>query len=77
MALPEAFNLKTADGEIEIPSVCFGTWAFGDTGWCYEATREALKAGYRHLYCAWNYGISIPRLESNMGLLRLTLISDR
>ena len=29
----------------------------GDYGWCKEATIAALKAGYRHLDCAWKYGV--------------------
>ncbi|KAI9761257.1 MAG: hypothetical protein M4579_001177 [Chaenotheca gracillima] len=29
----------------------------GGTGWCKEATLAALKAGYRHLDCAWKYGV--------------------
>ena len=32
----------------------------GGTGWCKDATLEALKAGYRHLDCAWMYGVSTP-----------------
>lgn len=58
---------------IEIPSIGFGTWAagvflsmffkyhklicLGETGWCKDATLEALRAGYRHLDCAWMYGV--------------------
>ena len=29
----------------------------GETGWCKQSTLAALKAGYRHLDCAWNYGV--------------------
>lgn len=56
MELPETLTMRSAKGTIEVPSVGFGTWAFGETGWCYEATRNALKAGYKHFDCAWNYG---------------------
>jgi hypothetical protein len=31
----------------------------GGTGWCKDATLAALKAGYRHLDCAWMYGVSL------------------
>ena len=58
MTLPKSLRMKTAKGDIEVPSPGFGTWAFGDTSWCYNATLTALSAGYRHLDCAWNYGVS-------------------
>lgn len=29
-----------------------------DPGWCKDATLAALKAGYRHLDCAWAYGVN-------------------
>lgn len=57
MALPKTFPLRASGGEIAVPAVGFGTWAAGSTNWCYEATLTALKAGYRHLDCAWNYGV--------------------
>ncbi|KAF1988715.1 Aldo/keto reductase [Aulographum hederae CBS 113979] len=58
MPLPKSFTMKVADGKtIEMPSPGFGTWASGDTGWCKEAVKTALKAGYRHLDCAWMYGV--------------------
>jgi hypothetical protein len=31
----------------------------GGHGWAKDAVLEALKAGYRHLDCAWMYGVSI------------------
>lgn len=37
--------------------VGYGTWASGDTSWAKDATLAALKAGYRHLDCAWAYGV--------------------
>lgn len=58
MSLPKSFDLKAADGKtIKIPSVGFGTWAEGGTGWCKASVLEALKVGYRHLDCAWMYGV--------------------
>ena len=58
MSLPKTVLMKSANGDIEIPTIGFGTWAAGDTSWCYDATLKALRAGYRHLDCAWNYGVS-------------------
>ncbi|EMC97591.1 hypothetical protein BAUCODRAFT_68975 [Baudoinia panamericana UAMH 10762] len=58
MSLPKSCSLRTAGGRtIEIPSVGYGTWAPGDTIWAKDATLAALKAGYRHLDCAWMYGV--------------------
>lgn len=37
--------------------VGYGTWAAGDNTWAKDATVAALKAGYRHLDCAWMYGV--------------------
>ncbi|KAI9813468.1 MAG: hypothetical protein M1827_004144 [Pycnora praestabilis] len=57
MSISATFPMKTANGNIiDVPSVGFGTWAAGGTGWCKQATLAALKAGYRHLDCAWKYG---------------------
>ncbi|KAI9049385.1 hypothetical protein LZ554_006419 [Drepanopeziza brunnea f. sp. 'monogermtubi'] len=59
MSLPTHFPLNAADGKtIQIPSVGFGTWATEGPGWCKDATLAALKAGYRHLDCAWAYGVN-------------------
>ena len=58
MALPASFPLKVKDNKtVQIPSVGYGTWASGDTSWAKDATLTALKAGYRHLDCAWMYGV--------------------
>ncbi|EXJ63469.1 uncharacterized protein A1O5_11518 [Cladophialophora psammophila CBS 110553] len=58
MALPTHFPIKVAGGKtVQIPSVGFGTWGGGDPGWCKAATLTALKLGYRHLDCAWIYGV--------------------
>lgn len=57
-SLPKTFPLRAAGVKtIQIPSVGYGTWASGDTSWCKDAVLEALKAGYRHLDCAWMYGV--------------------
>ena len=63
MSLPTTFPLLAANGKtIPIPSVGYGTWASADS-WKSgeagpkEAVLAALKAGYRHLDCAWMYGI--------------------
>ncbi|KAK5044496.1 hypothetical protein LTR84_010707 [Exophiala bonariae] len=58
MSLPASFPIHIKDGKtIQIPSVGYGTWAAGGTGWCKDATLKALQAGYRHLDCAWMYGV--------------------
>jgi len=58
MALPAHFPIRAAGGKtIQIPSVGYGTWSADERGWCKEAVLEALKAGYRHLDCAWMYGV--------------------
>ena len=59
MSLPSHFDLPAAAGKtLRIPSVGFGTWAAeGGKGWCKTAVLAALGAGYRHLDCAWYYGV--------------------
>lgn len=49
---------------MEMPSVGFGTWAFeggptdpANPAWIKKALDIAYKAGYRHLECAWFYGV--------------------
>ena len=39
----------------KIPEVGFGFWKV-DTAICAETTYQAIKAGYRHLDCAADYG---------------------
>lgn len=52
------FDLRAPGGKtIPIPSVGFGTWASGDNSWAEDAILTALQAGYRHLDCAWMYGV--------------------
>lgn len=43
--------------KLTTPQVGYGTWASGDTNWAKDATLTALKSGYRHLDCAWMYGV--------------------
>ncbi|OQU97572.1 hypothetical protein CLAIMM_03485 isoform 2 [Cladophialophora immunda] len=58
MTLPTHFPLAVAGGKtVQIPSVGFGTWGGGNPAWCKAATLTALKQGYRHLDCAWMYGV--------------------
>ncbi|TKA67780.1 hypothetical protein B0A55_06863 [Friedmanniomyces simplex] len=58
MSLPKSFSLRAAGGKtIQIPSVGYGTWASGENSWAKDAVVTALKAGYRHLDCAWMYGV--------------------
>ncbi|KAK5215857.1 hypothetical protein LTR72_011109 [Exophiala xenobiotica] len=58
MALPKTFPMQVENGKtVDVPVVGFGTWAAGANGWCKKSTLAALKAGYRHLDCAWIYGV--------------------
>ncbi|KAH7015874.1 NADP-dependent oxidoreductase domain-containing protein [Ilyonectria destructans] len=58
MALPKSFSMRVADGKfVQVPSVGFGTFAAEDPTWCADAVAAALKAGYRHLDTAWEYGV--------------------
>ena len=57
MPLPKHKAMKSAQGDLSVPVVGFGTWASSDTSWCQEATLSALRAGYRHIDCAWHYGV--------------------
>lgn len=48
--------LKLSNG-VEFPALGFGTFAVeGSVGETHKAVVAALKAGYRHLDCAWFYG---------------------
>lgn len=65
MALPKSFSMQgPGNSTIAIPSVGFGTWATGGPNtpasgeWVKKAVSDALKAGYRHIDCAWYYGVS-------------------
>lgn len=61
MSLPKTAVLKTANEKtIAIPTVGFGTWASGKQVWAKDSVLEALKQGYRHLDCAWMYGVDGP-----------------
>ena len=46
MSLPKTVAMRSAEGDIDVPTIGFGTWAFGEMGWCYDATLSALEAGY-------------------------------
>lgn len=59
MSLPKTVKMKSVDGRIEVPTIGFGTWAFGGHNWCGDATLHAIKAGYRHIDCAWHYGVCL------------------
>ena len=57
--------MRVAGGKtIQMPSIGFGTWASGGPNmpasgeWVRKAVLAALAAGYRHLDCAWYYGVS-------------------
>lgn len=70
MSFPKTLPMKSSKGDTPVPVVGFGTWASdSDTNkWCYEATLTALKAGYRHLDCAWRYRVKRSLLSSLMSL---------
>lgn len=66
MELPRTFSAPIAGGKtIDIPTVGYGTWASDGTNpttpahpsWIKPALKVALDAGYRHLECAWFYGV--------------------
>ena len=64
MALPQTFPLQVQGGKtIDVPTVGYGTWAAGGPNkpaagdWVKKAVLDALNAGYRHLDCAWYYGV--------------------
>ena len=57
MSLPKTLPLSAQQGEQSIPTVGFGTWASGETSWAKDSVLAALHAGYRHLDCAWMYGV--------------------
>ncbi|EIW78172.1 Aldo keto reductase [Coniophora puteana RWD-64-598 SS2] len=47
-------NFKLNNGSV-IPGIGLGTWKSGPNE-VARAVEEALKAGYRHIDCAWSYG---------------------
>ena len=56
MTIPALSLAKAADGTpVEMPLLGFGTWQIRGAA-AYEAVREALEAGYRHLDTATMYG---------------------
>ncbi|KAM0543973.1 hypothetical protein ACHAPJ_012068 [Fusarium lateritium] len=48
---------------VQVPSVGFGTFATDNPDWCTDAVAAALKAGYRHLDTAWEYGVEAQIAE--------------
>lgn len=57
---------------VRIPSVGFGTWQIQNGAEAYDATRHALKVGYRHVDTAAAYGNeeSVGRALRDAGLSR-------
>ena len=55
-----------------IPALGFGTWQIPDGAPAYDATRAALRAGYRHIDSARAYGneASVGRAVRDSGLAR-------
>ena len=56
---------------VEIPSIGFGTWQISNDD-VYQATLEALKAGYRHIDTAYRYEIEegVGRAIKDSGIPR-------
>lgn len=53
MSLTDTFTLVN---DVKIPVVGFGTWQTPDGDIAYQATLDAIKAGYRHIDTAAAYG---------------------
>lgn len=51
--LTDTFELRNG---VKIPKVGFGTWQVPDGEVAYNAVKNALAAGYRHIDTAWQYG---------------------
>ena len=51
--LTDCFTLYNG---IQIPCVGFGTWKAEDGDICFQATMDAIAAGYRHIDTAAGYG---------------------
>lgn len=69
MALTDTFTLIN---DVKIPVVGFGTWQTPDGDVAYQATLDALKAGYRHIDTAAAYGNeeSVGRAIADSGIAR-------
>ena len=58
MSLPKTLPLKAQGGKtIPIPNVGFSTYDATDPSRVKASVLQALKEGYRHLDCAWAYGV--------------------
>jgi len=59
MPLPQSVKLSSG---YEMPTVGFGTWDSVESqrGLLLEATKTALKTGYKHIDTAWVYGTEKP-----------------
>jgi diketogulonate reductase-like aldo/keto reductase len=68
-ALTETFTLPNG---VTIPQVGFGTWQVPDGPVAEGAVAAALKAGYRHIDTAWQYGneASVGRAVRASGIAR-------
>ncbi|MCM0599682.1 aldo/keto reductase [Periweissella fabalis] len=69
MALTDTFTLAN---NVKIPVLGFGTWQTPDGDVAYQATLDALKAGYRHIDTAAIYGNeeSVGRAIADSGIPR-------
>ena len=58
MSLPKSLPLKASNGKnLQIPTVGYGTYESGDASKVKDSVLQALEEGYRHLDCAWAYGV--------------------
>ncbi|WP_412988988.1 aldo/keto reductase [Pediococcus siamensis] len=67
--LTETFELTNG---VQIPKVGFGTWQVPAGETTVTAVKDALKAGYRHIDTAWQYGneASVGTAIRNSGIAR-------
>ena len=67
--LTETYKLSNG---LEIPKVGFGTWQTPDGDVAYQAVRDALDLGYRHIDTARVYGneVSVGKAIKDSGLAR-------
>ncbi len=62
----------TLQNGVNIPSIGFGTWQAPDGETAYQATLEAIRAGYRHIDTAAGYGNegSVGKAIKDSGIAR-------